>query len=144
MGKKKIKTQTSAPVKNKIKVKAKKKRTTGYPTSGRAYVSSTFNNTMVNLTDGSGNTLAWGTTGTAGFKGTRKSTPFAASTAAQKVGETAFASGMREVQVFVKGPGVGRESAIRALKTAGLTISSIADITPVPHNGCRPKKRRRV
>ncbi|PIU68663.1 30S ribosomal protein S11 [candidate division WWE3 bacterium CG06_land_8_20_14_3_00_42_16] len=144
MGKKKVKIQTGTLIKNKPKVKLRKKKAGSFPIQGRAYVTSSFNNTLINLTDNKGNTLLWGSTGTVGFKGTRKATPFAASTAALKVAEQAFGDGMREIQVFVKGPGVGRESAIRALKSAGLSIISIADVTPIPHNGCRPKKRRRV
>ena len=112
--------------------------------TGRAYIQSTFNNTLITLTDTQGNVIAWGSAGAAGFKGSRKSTAFAA----QKAGETAARKGMdnglRQVEVYVKGPGAGREAAIRSLNSAGLMITSIRDVTPTPHNGCRPPKRRRV
>ena len=112
--------------------------------TGRAYIQSTFNNTLITLTDTQGNVIAWASAGAAGFKGSRKSTAFAA----QKAGETAARKGMdnglRQVEVYVKGPGAGREAAIRSLNSAGLMITSIRDVTPAPHNGCRPPKRRRV
>lgn len=112
--------------------------------TGRAYIQSTFNNTLITLTDTQGNVIAWASAGAAGFKGSRKSTAFAA----QKAGETAARKGMdnglRQVEVYVKGPGAGREAAIRSLNSAGLMITSIRDVTPTPHNGCRPPKRRRV
>lgn len=111
---------------------------------GRAYVQSTFNNTIVTLTDPKGNVLAWGSAGTAGFKGSRKGTPFAAQLAAEQAARKGMDHGLRQVDVFVKGPGSGREAAIRSLQAAGLTITSIRDVTPIPHNGCRPPKRRRV
>jgi len=111
---------------------------------GRAYIQSTFNNTLVTITDPNGNVLAWGSAGSSGFKGSRKSTPYAASMAAEAAARKAMEHGVRQVEVFVKGPGSGRESAIRSLQAAGLTISAITDITPIPHNGCRPPKRRRV
>jgi small subunit ribosomal protein S11 len=111
---------------------------------GRAYIQSTFNNTQVTLTDPNGNVVAAGSAGTVGFKGSRKSTPFAAGQAAERVAKRAMEHGMRQVEVFVKGPGAGREAAIRSLESAGLTILSIRDVTPMPHNGCRPRKRRRV
>jgi small subunit ribosomal protein S11 len=111
---------------------------------GVAYIKATFNNTMVTVTDTKGNTLCWASSGTTGFKGSRKSTPFAGQMAAQQAAEKAMKFGVKEVDVKVKGPGSGRESAITALQAAGLTIKSIEDITPLPHNGCRPKKRRRV
>jgi len=111
---------------------------------GVAYVKATFNNTTVTITDTKGDTLCWASSGTTGFKGSRKSTPFAGQMAAQQAAEKAIKFGVREVEVKVKGPGSGRESAITALQMAGLTIKSIEDITPLPHNGCRPKKRRRV
>ncbi len=111
---------------------------------GQAYIQSTFNNTVVTLTDGEGNTYGWASAGTVGFKGTKKGTPFAAQVAAQNVARRAMDAGMRRVDVFVKGPGSGRETAIRALQAAGLEIGSIRDCTPMPHNGCRPRKRRRV
>jgi small subunit ribosomal protein S11 len=111
---------------------------------GRAYVLSTFNNTIITLTDPNGNALAWGSSGQAGFKGSRKSTPFAAQMAAERAARAAMEHGLRQVEVFVKGPGSGREAAIRSLQAAGLQILSIRDVTPIPHNGCRPPKRRRV
>ncbi len=112
--------------------------------SGIAHIQATFNNTIVTITDLSGNVMAWSSGGKAGFSGSRKSTAYAAQMVAQDAGKTAVARGMREVKVFVKGPGSGRESAIRALQTAGLTITMIKDVTPIPHNGCRAPKRRRV
>jgi small subunit ribosomal protein S11 len=111
---------------------------------GRAYVQSTFNNTIVTLTDPTGNVISWSSSGAAGFKGSRKSTPYAAGMAAETAARKAMENGMRQVEVFVKGPGSGREAAIRSLQAAGLMISSITDVTPIPHNGCRPPKRRRV
>jgi len=111
---------------------------------GRVYVGSSFNNTIVTLTDLEGNVLAWGSAGTGGFKGSRKGTAFAAGRAAETTARKGMEHGMREVEVFVKGPGPGREAAIRSLQTAGLFISGIRDVTPIPHNGCRPPKRRRV
>ena len=111
---------------------------------GRAYIQSTFNNTQVTLTDPNGNVVAAGSAGTVGLKGSRKSTPFAAGQAAERVAKRAMEHGMRQVDVLVKGPGSGREAAIRSLESAGLTILSIRDVTPMPHNGCRPPKRRRV
>lgn len=112
--------------------------------SGRAFIQSSFNNTLITLTDPEGNVLSWGSSGTAGFKGSRKGTPYAAQLAAQDAVKKASNYGLRQVDVFVKGPGSGREAAIRALQSSGLTISSIKDVTPIPHNGCRPPKRRRV
>ncbi len=111
---------------------------------GRAYIQSTFNNTLVTLTDPNGNVVAAGSAGTVGFKGSRKSTPFAAGQAAERIAKQAMEHGMRQVDVHVKGPGSGREAAIRSLESAGLSILSIRDVTPMPHNGCRPRKRRRV
>lgn len=111
---------------------------------GQAHIHATFNNTIITITDPRGNTVTWGSAGTAGFKGSRKSTPYAARMAGESAGKLAQEMGMREIDVFVKGPGPGRESAIRALQGAGLTVKSITDVTPVPHNGCRPPKRRRV
>jgi small subunit ribosomal protein S11 len=108
------------------------------------HIKSTFNNTVVSITDPDGNVVAWASAGTAGFKGTRKSTPFAAQMAADSVAQRVKEMGLRKVDVFVKGPGSGRETAIRALQAAGLEIGSIKDVTPIPHNGCRPPKRRRV
>ncbi len=111
---------------------------------GQIHIQSTFNNTIVTVTDLQGNTLAWTSTGSVGFKGSRKSTPYAAQMAAQQAARAAMDQGMREADVFLKGPGPGRESAIRALQTTGMRVRSITDVTPIPHNGCRPPKRRRV
>jgi len=111
---------------------------------GNAYIQSSFNNTIVTITDPDGNTIAWGSAGTAGFKGSRKSTPYAAGLAAEGAARRAMEHGLRQVEVYVKGPGSGREAAIRSLQAAGLTISAITDVTPIPHNGCRPPKKRRV
>ena len=113
-------------------------------TDGIAHIQSNFNNTIVTITDLSGNVIAWSSSGLQGFKGSRKSTPFAAQMAAEDVVRKAKEQGMRRVQVYIKGPGAGRESALRSLQIAGLTITMIRDVTPVPHNGCRPPKRRRV
>lgn len=109
-----------------------------------AHVQASFNNTIITIADPNGETLCWGSAGTIGFKGSRKSTPFAAQRAAERCAELAMKMGVREVEVLVKGPGAGRESAIRALSSAGLKIRAIEDVTPIPHNGCRPRKRRRV
>jgi small subunit ribosomal protein S11 len=122
----------------------KKRKVRRNVTVGVAYITATFNNTTVTITDTKGDTLCWASAGTSGFKGSRKSTPFAGQMAAQQAAEKAAKHGMKEVEVKVKGPGSGRESAITALQAAGLTIKSIEDITPLPHNGCRPPKRRRV
>ncbi len=111
---------------------------------GAAHIQSTFNNTIVTITDLNGNAVSWASAGEMGFRGSRKSTPFAAATAAEAAAKTAIDCGMKTVEVYVKGPGSGRESAIRALQTAGLDVSLIKDVTPIPHNGCRPPKRRRV
>ena len=111
---------------------------------GPAHIQSTFNNTIVTITDTQGNVLSWASAGELGFKGSRKSTPFAAGEAAETAAKAAMEHGLKTVDVFVKGPGSGRESAIRSLQTAGLEITSIKDVTPIPHNGCRPPKRRRV
>ena len=112
--------------------------------SGVAHVSATFNNTMITITDAQGNTISWSSAGSQGFKGSRKSTPYAAQMAAEDAGRKAMEHGMKTLEVEVKGPGSGRESALRALQTVGFTITSIRDVTSVPHNGCRPPKRRRV
>ena len=112
--------------------------------TGTAHVSSTFNNTMITITDAQGNSIAWSSAGAQGFKGSRKSTPFAAQMAAEDVAKKAQEHGMRLLEVEVSGPGSGRESALRALQAAGFTITSIRDVTPIPHNGCRPRKKRRV
>jgi small subunit ribosomal protein S11 len=113
-------------------------------TSGIAHVNSTFNNTMVTITDVQGNTIAWSSAGGMGFKGSRKSTPFAAQLAAEDAGKKATEHGMKSLDVQVRGPGSGRESALRALQSVGFNVTSIRDVTPIPHNGCRPRKRRRV
>ena len=113
-------------------------------TSGIAHVNATFNNTMITITDAQGNTIAWSSSGSQGFKGSRKSTPYAAQIAGEDAGRKAMEHGMKVLEVQVKGPGSGRESALRALQTVGFTITSIQDVTPIPHNGCRPRKRRRV
>jgi small subunit ribosomal protein S11 len=110
----------------------------------QAHIQSTFNNTIITITDQQGNTITWGSAGTAGFKGSRKSTPYAAQLAAQATAKSAMEHGVREIDVFVKGPGPGREAAIRSLQAAGLKVRSITDVTPIPHNGCRPPKKRRV
>jgi len=112
--------------------------------AGRAYIQSTFNNTIVTLTDPEGNVIAWGSSGTVGFKGSRKGTPYAAQLAAQEAARRGMEHGLRQVDVYVKGPGSGREAAIRSLQSAGINITSIRDVTPIPHDGCRPPKRRRV
>lgn len=122
--------------------RAQQTKTTG---KGRVYITATFNNTLITVTDEEGNTLCWGSAGSVGFKGTRKSTPFAATTAVGQVARKAIANyGLKTVEVYIKGPGAGRDAALRALKSAGLAISMIADVTPIPHNGVRPKKKRRV
>ena len=113
-------------------------------TSGVAHVNASFNNTMITITDAQGNTIAWSSSGSLGFKGSRKSTPYAAQVAAEDAGKKAMEHGVRTLEVEVKGPGAGRESALRALQTVGFMITSIRDVTPIPHNGCRPPKRRRV
>ncbi|HEY5700956.1 MAG TPA: 30S ribosomal protein S11 [Gammaproteobacteria bacterium] len=127
--------------KAKAKPKKKIKRTV---TDGVAHVHASFNNTVITITDRQGNALAWCTAGASGFKGSRKSTPFAAQVAASKVGEVAQEYGLKNLEVRVKGPGPGRESAVRALNNAGFKITTITDVTPIPHNGCRPPKKRRV
>ena len=123
--------------------KSKKKVKKNVP-SGIAHINSTFNNTIITITDTTGNTVSWSSSGNKGFKGSRKSTPFAAQLAAEEAGKKAMEHGMKHVEVVIKGPGNGRESAIRALGSTGLNITVIKDITPIPHNGCRPSKRRRV
>jgi small subunit ribosomal protein S11 len=124
--------------------KTKRRKTRRNVAVGVAHVKATFNNTTITITDTKGDTLCWASSGTSGFKGSRKSTPFAGQLAAQQAAEKAIKFGVKEVDVKVKGPGSGRESAITALQSAGLAIKSIEDVTPLPHNGCRPKKRRRV
>jgi small subunit ribosomal protein S11 len=131
--------QTVASTRRKSAKKAKRSLS-----SGQIHIAATFNNTIVTVTDPDGNTVAWSSAGATGFKGSRKSTPFAARLAAEAAVKTAQGLGMQEVQLFVKGPGPGRESAIRAVQAMGMKVTSIVDITPVPHNGCRPPKRRRV
>ena len=113
-------------------------------TNGIAHVNSTFNNTMITISDVQGNTIAWSSAGTLGFKGSRKSTPFAAQMAAEDAGKKAAEHGVKSIDVEVRGPGSGRESALRALQSVGFSVTSIRDVTPIPHNGCRPRKRRRV
>ncbi len=124
--------------------KVRKKRERKNVERGQAHIQATFNNTIVTLTDNDGNAIAWSSAGSLGFKGSRKSTPYAAQMAAEAATKSGMEHGLKTVQVFVKGPGSGREAAIRALQATGLEISSIADVTPIPHNGCRPPKRRRV
>ncbi len=129
-----------------------KKRTAGRPRRrerksvprGQAHIQSTFNNTLVTITDPNGNVIAWGSAGMHNFKGSRKSTPYAAQVTAETVARKAMEHGLRQIEVYVKGPGSGREAAIRSLQTAGISVISITDVTPIPHNGCRPPKRRRV
>jgi len=126
------------------KVVTKKRRERKNIEKGAAHIRSTFNNTLVTITDVAGNAISWASAGEMGFKGSRKSTPYAAQTAAEHAAKLAMEHGMKTVEVYVRGPGSGRESAIRALSTAGLQITLIKDVTPIPHNGCRPPKRRRV
>jgi small subunit ribosomal protein S11 len=134
----------AAPTKGKSKsTSARKKKVKRNFTKGVAHIHSTFNNTIVTITDEQGNVIAWSSAGALGYKGAKKSTPFAAQLAAEAAGKNAFEQGLRQVDVDVKGPGPGRESAVRALATTGLQILSIADTTPIPHNGCRPPKRPR-
>lgn len=128
----------------KTTIKSKKKRKGLKISKGIVHIKSTFNNTLVTIADPQGNTIVSSSSGAVGFKGTKKSTPFAASRAADIAGKKALAFGMKEVSVYIKGPGAGREAAIRSLESAGLTITLIRDVTPIPHNGCRPPKRRRV
>ena len=127
-----------------VKSIAKKKKIKRSYTKGLAHIHSTFNNTIVTITDEHGNAIAWSSAGALGYKGAKKGTPFAAQSAAEAAGKVAFDQGLRTVDVFVKGTGAGRETAIRALSVAGLQVLSITDTTPIPHNGCRPPKRRRV
>ena len=126
-----------------VKSKSKRKEVK-HVEFGASHIRSTFNNTIVTITDSNGNTIAWASAGGLGFKGSRKSTPFAAQMAAEQAAKVAIDQGMRSADVFVKGPGAGREAAIRALQAAGIEVSRIKDVTPIPHNGCRPPKRRRV
>ena len=129
------------PPRKQTKTRRKEKKS--IPT-GRAYIKSTFNDTIVTLTDPEGNAIAWGSSGTAGFKGSRKGTPYAAQLAARDATRKAMVHGLRQIEVYVKGPGSGREAAIRSLQSSGLYITGIKDITPIPHAGCRPPKKRRV
>ena len=123
---------------------AERKKAKRIVTDGVAHIHASFNNTIITISDRQGNALCWATSGGSGFRGSRKSTPFAAQVAAERAGTAALDFGMKSVNVYVKGPGPGRESAVRALNAAGLRINSISDVTPIPHNGCRPPKRRRV
>lgn len=132
--------QSGAAAKKVVKRRRERKNVE----KGTAHIRATFNNTIVTITDTAGNAISWASAGELGFKGSRKSTPYAAQTAAEQAGCLAVEHGMKTVEVYVKGPGAGRESAIRALQTAGLNITLIRDVTPIPHNGCRPPKRRRV
>jgi small subunit ribosomal protein S11 len=127
----------------KKRTRARKREKKSIP-AGKAYIQSTFNNTIITLTGPEGSVIAWASSGTAGFKGSRKGTPYAAQVAARDAARKAMVHGLRQVEVYVKGPGSGREAAIRSLQSSGLYITSIRDVTPVPHNGCRPPKRRRV
>ncbi|MBQ4556857.1 MAG: 30S ribosomal protein S11 [Clostridia bacterium] len=127
-----------------VKKVIKKRRERKNVEKGAAHIQATFNNTIITITDTEGNAVSWASAGELGFKGSRKSTPYAAQTAAEQAGKIAVDHGMKTVEVYVKGPGSGRESAIRALQTVGLEITMIKDVTPIPHNGCRPPKRRRV
>ena len=128
-------------VKDKTRVKRREKKNI---TSGIAFVNATYNNTMITITDAQGNAISWSSAGGMGFKGSRKSTPYAAQVAAEDAARKAMEHGMKTIEVMVKGPGTGRESALRALQSSGFTITSIKDVTPIPHNGCRPPKKRRV
>ncbi|NQV04340.1 MAG: 30S ribosomal protein S11 [Candidatus Omnitrophica bacterium] len=127
-----------------VEKKKTKKKATKNITSGIAHILATFNNTIVTIADRQGNTVVWASCGSVGFKGSKKSTPFAAQVTASNAAKKALEHGLKDVEVFVKGPGSGRESAIRAIQAAGLRVSAIKDVTPIPHNGCRPPKRRRV
>ncbi len=131
----------AAPAQDTGRVKRRERKNI---TAGVAHVNASFNNTMITITDAQGNTIAWSSSGSQGFKGSRKSTPFAAQVAAEQAGRRAMEHGMRSLEIQVKGPGSGRESALRALQAVGFQIASIKDVTPIPHNGCRARKRRRV
>ncbi len=133
-----------APQQKGVRRPRAKRRERKVVARAQAHITSTFNNTIVTITDAGGATLTWASCGTAGFKGARKGTPFAAQLAAQQAARQAADFGVRELDVFVKGPGAGRDAAIRALQSSGLAVTSITDMTPIPHNGCRPRKRRRV
>ena len=135
----KVKTATAA--KGKVKIRKKEKKNVAV---GKAFIKSTFNNTIISITDPTGAVISWSSSGQVGYKGSRKSTPFAAQLAAEAAARRAQEHGLKKVDVFVKGPGSGRETAIRSLQAAGLEVGAIADVTPAPHNGCRPRKPRRV
>ena len=145
-GKEKAKTDDQQDEKSKLKPKKRflKKKVRKNVPNAIAHVNATFNNTVINITDNKGNTLAWSSSGVKGFKGSRKSTPYAAQIAASDAGEKAKHHGVKTLEIYIKGPGGGRESALRALQAVGFIITSIKDVTPLPHNGCRPPKRRRV
>ncbi len=138
------KKEAAPAASEEVAKKPKKKKTKKNVAVGIVHIHASFNNTIVTITDPTGNTVAWSAAGVRGFKGSRKSTPFAAQMAAEDAARKAMDQGMRSVSVYVKGPGAGRESALRALSVVGLKVSSIKDVTPIPHNGCRPPKRRRV
>ena len=142
--KKEVKTEPNKVESGKVSSFKKKKKVKKNITSGIAYVYSTFNNTIISIADESGNVISWSSAGAKGFKGSRKSTPYAAQLAAEDAGKKASEHGVKTVDIQVQGPGSGRESALRALQTIGFQVNSIRDVTPIPHNGCRPKKRRRV
>ena len=135
---------STTPPENKPKAKPKAKKVRKNIQSGIAHITASFNNTIVTITDVSGNVVAWSSSGVKGFKGSRKSTPFAAQVAAEMAGRAAQEQGIKNLDVRIKGPGPGRESSVRALAALGIRINSISDVTPVPHNGCRPQKRRRI
>ena len=135
------KSKTAAATKGKVKIRKKEKKNVAV---GKAFIKSTFNNTIISITDPSGAVISWSSSGQVGFKGSRKSTPFAAQLAAEAAARRAQEHGLKKVDVFVKGPGSGRETAIRSLQAAGLEVGAISDVTPAPHNGCRPCKPRRV
>ena len=141
-----VKTEEQKDEKSKIEPKKRfiKKKVRKNIPNAIAHVNATFNNTVINITDIKGNTLSWSSSGVKGFKGSRKSTPYAAQIAASDAGEKAKYHGVKTLEIYIKGPGAGRESALRALQAVGFTITSIKDVTPLPHNGCRPPKRRRV
>jgi small subunit ribosomal protein S11 len=140
----KAESKPETPKDEKAAPAAGAKKSKKAPRNGVVHIKCTFNNTLVTITDAKGNVIAWSSAGSSSFKGSRKSTPFAAQVAAEAAGKKAVDSGMKSVEIYVKGPGSGREAAIRAIQTCGLQISMIKDVTPVPHNGCRPPKRRRV
>ena len=135
------KSKTAAATKGKVKIRKKEKKNIAV---GKAFIKSTFNNTIISITDPTGAVISWASSGQVGFKGSRKSTPFAAQLAAEAAARRAQEHGLKKVDVFVKGPGSGRETAIRSLQAAGLEVGAISDVTPAPHNGCRPRKARRV